>query len=292
MFVLLPTFDQATAGIITIYMTCSIPWLLGEILNPDNRWSNNKKRWIIYIIPTIVLFLASVSIFTRYIYVTPSAAPSGLRSLPLVIVVLIPFFLSVGFWENLSGIYFELLQKRNAVMSCISGLKLIITILSFLLIYGAFGGLRTLFPSGPSPTTLALLERDIRLFNTLPFGGDCSSGHPFLIATINILSSYVCYKSSYYTCRTALQWQSFSLPLVSSIILVPVFVGLYLEPDTFYTKCQNCSIISEDWDFNIEQGNNANQGLLIAFYVITIICFLLMTPYIWREGVKIELVEK
>ena len=286
-FVLLPTFDQTTAGIITIYMTCSIPWLLGEILNP--------KKYpirITYIIFTTVLFFLSYAIFIRYVDVASGSLVFNSRRLMLVIVILIPFFLSVGFWENSSGIHFEILQKRNIVMIWVSFSKLITTVLTFFVIYGAFGGFRTLTSTRPSTTRIGLLERDIIIFNSLPFGGDCSCGHPFAIAVISITTSYVCYKCSYYVCRTALQIQSFSFPLVLSIISVPVFVCLYLEPDTFYSKLQNCSIVSKDWDFNIEQGNTTHQDLLITFSVFTILCFFCMRCYIWREGVKIELVEK
>ena len=289
MFVLLPTFDQATAGFITTYMmTCSIPWLCGEILNPVNRLPDNTKRYSF----TILLFLANFGIFIGYVVVASESSDSNSQDLMIAMVIVIPLVLSVGFMENLSGIYFEILQKRNLVMILVSCSKFMTIVLTFIMIYGAFGGLRTLLHTGPSTTNIALLERDITLFNSLPFGGNCSYEHPIVIAVISIITSYVCYKFSYYACRTALQWQSFSIPLVLSTICVPIFVGFFFEPDTFYSKVQNCSIISNDWDFHIEQGNTANQRLLIAFIIITILCFLLMTPHIWREGVKIELVEK
>lgn len=122
----------------------------------------------------------------------------------LVITAFMTFLLSIGFWENLSGFHFERLNERPLLMMLLSLIKFIIMFVTFLLTFlvmGGIDGVSVLF-NGISNATITLLDKNILLVNTLPFGGKCSFLDPMMTGLTSLLLSYGCYKSSYYACRT------------------------------------------------------------------------------------------
>lgn len=108
----------------------------------------------------------------------------------------------------------------------------------------------------------------------------------------SLLLSYGCYKSSYYACRTYLQYQSFSMPLIINIFAVPLIVHFTFNSDIFYANIYDCSIISKEWDFSVDKGITTSEILIIVCGVLTFCQILLLTTYIWRSGLRIAKLEK
>lgn len=211
-----------------------------------------------------------------------------------LITAFITLLLSIGFWENLSGFHFERLDKRPLLMMLLSLIKFIIICATFLLTFLVMGGnegVSVLF-NGISNATITLLDQNIILVNTLPFSGDCFTLDPMMTGLTSLLLSYGCYKSSYYACRTYLQYQSFSMPLIINIFAVPLIVHYTFKCYIFDAKIHDCSIISKEWDLITDKGITTSKILIISCGVLTFCQVLHMTTYIWRSGLRIAKLEK
>ncbi|XP_062596477.1 chitin synthase chs-2-like [Saccostrea cucullata] len=130
-------------------------------------------------------------------------------------------------------------------------------------------------------STVTLLDKNIHLINTVNFREHCSTEHPFYLALVSLFASYFCFKASYQACRTYLQWPSFSIPLIINLVLVPILVGLYVKP----------SIIANDWDFYTD-GYTTGQWMIGMCGAFTFLSILMLTTYVWRNGMRIKKLEK
>lgn len=278
-------------------MTMSTPTLLNGIINPyfccPNKLCSNRMQitsrvisFGLYLFTFILLLIFVGEISTKGNGISPYNTT--------VITAFITFLLSIGFWENLSGFHFERFDKRPLLMMLLSLIKFIIMFVTLLLIFlviGGTDGVSVLF-NGISNATITLLDQNILLVNTLPFNGDCFTLDPMMIGLTSLLLSYGCYKSSYHACRTYLQYQSFSMPLIINISAVPLIVHFTFKWDIFYANIHDCSIISKEWDFIADKGITTIKVLIISCGVLTLCQVLHLTTYIWRSGLRIAKLEK
>lgn len=278
-------------------MTISTPTLLNGIINPyfccpqrvRPNWMQNMSR-----ISSFILYFLTFVLLLIFVYEISTKGNGVSSDNMLVITAFMTFLLSIGFWENLSGFHFERLNERPLLMMLLSLIKFIIMFVTFLLTFlvmGGIDGVSVLF-NGISNATITLLDKNILLVNTLPFGGKCSFLDPMMTGLTSLLLSYGCDKSSYYACRTYLQYQSFSIPLIINIFAVPLIVHFTFKSDIFYANIYDCSIISKEWDFIVNKGNTTSKVLIIVCGVLTFCQVLHLTTFIWRSGLRIAKLEK
>lgn len=295
-FVILPTYDQATASIIAVLMTTFTPLILNGLINPYFRFQkyfcHEAMRNLVRLI-FLVLLILILSLLVAFVIITHTYENTASYQNAIAVAVVI-LFLSIGSWENLSGFYIEKLNKRTQIMAVLSGFKLLTHCVSFITIVRVMGGIEELIVliNGLPSAKLTMFDKSILLVNNFPLGVDCFLYHPFLIAFISLAASYACYKFSYYACRTYLQIWGFALPLMLNIVLLPFIIWLTFKPDSLFSKFENCSIISNAWDFSVVQENSNSLKLIIACGCLTFICILLLTTYIWSHGHRIAKLEK
>lgn len=277
-------------------MTTFTPSILNGLINPYFRfqkyfcreWMRNMFRVI-----SLILLISIVCVLVAFVFITHTYENTASYKNAIAVSFFI-LFLSMGSWENLSGFYIGKLYKRTNIMACLSLFKLITHFISFIIIVVVMGGsegLRVLFNGLPS-AKLTMFDKSILLVNNFSLGVDCSLYHPFVIAVISLVSSYACYKFSYYACRTNLQIWGFALPLMLNILLLPFIIWHTFKPDSLLSIFENCSIISNAWDFSVVQENIISLRLIIICGCLTFVCILLLTTYIWRHGHRIAKLEK
>lgn len=278
-------------------MTMSTPTLLNGIINPYFCCPNNLCFNRMQITSRVISFGLYLFTFVLLLTFVGEISTKGNGVSPYntaVITAFITFLLSIGFWENLSGFHFERLDKRPLLMLLLSLIKFIIMCATFLLTFLVMGGnegVSVLF-NGISNATITLLDQNILLVNTLPFSSDCFTLDPMMTGLTSLLLSYGCYKSSYYACRTYLQYQSFSMPLIINIFAVPLFVHYAFKSYVFDVKVHDCSIISKEWDLIADKEITTSKILIISCGVLTFCQVLHLTTYIWRSGLRIAKLEK
>lgn len=278
-------------------MTMSTPTLLNGIINPYFCCPNNLCSNRMQITSRVISFGLYLFTFVLLLTFVGEISTKGNGVSPYntaVITAFITFLLSIGFWENLSGFHFERLDKRPLLMLLLSLIKFIIMCATFLLTFLVMGGnegVSVLF-NGISNATITLLDQNILLVNTLPFSSDCFTLDPMMTGLTSLLLSYGCYKSSYYACRTYLQYQSFSMPLIINIFAVPLFVHYAFKSYIFDAKVHDCSIISKEWDLIADKEITTSKILIISCGVLTFCQVLHLTTYIWRSGLRIAKLEK
>ncbi|XP_061173520.1 chitin synthase chs-2-like [Saccostrea echinata] len=295
-FLLLPTFDQASAGIIATNMTLLVPTVLNGYLNPYFRCHKKLKQkpWKIIGFKILMGFITSCSFVFLIAYASLLTEKNDVNSpLGIIILTIIIFSISsIGFWENVSGFNFERLRDRKIIMMGLSVSKVVtnfITLLVAFRVMSEHDGIEVLFGTRTN-ATVTFLDKNIRLVSTVNFREHCYTEHPFYVAIVSLFASYLCFKASYQACRTYLQWPSFSIPLILNLVLVPILLGFYLKPYAFATVGK-CSIISNDWDFNAN-GDVASQSMIVLCGVSTFFSVLLLTTYVWRNGMRIKKLEK
>lgn len=277
-------------------MTTFTPSILNGLINPYFRFQkyfcHEGMRNIFRFISLMLLF-SIVGLLVGFVIITHTYEnTASIHS--AIAVAIITLFLSMGSWENLSGFYIEKLNKRTRNMAILSFSKFGAHLVSFIIIVVVMGGregLRVLVNDLPS-AKLTMFDKSILLVNNFSLGVDCSLYHPFLIAVISLAASYACYKFSYYACRTYLQIWGFALPLMLNILLLPFIIWHTFKPDSLLSKFENCSIISNAWDFSVVQENIISLRLIITCGCLTFVCILLLTTYIWRHGHRIAKLEK
>ncbi|XP_062596475.1 chitin synthase chs-2-like [Saccostrea cucullata] len=354
-FLLLPTFDQASAGIIATNMTLLVPTILNGCVNPyfrcrkklfknaDKKESEKKnatkkgfekenatekesekettskkesekenankkesetdgnQRIKIKLLNNFFRFSMGFLTFCSFSclisYVSLLVDKNDVNSLGGIIALTIIniFFSSIGFWENVSGFNFERLRNhRRIIMMAFSACKIVTYFITFLVAFSVLGehdSIEVLFGIKTN-ATVTMLEKSIRLVSTASFRENCFTEHPFYVALVSLFASYFCFKASYQACRTYLQWPSFSIPLIINLVLVPILVGLYLKPNAFYTTIEKCSIISEDWDFNVDREDTTSKWMIGMCGALTFVSILMLTTYVWRNGMRIKKLEK
>lgn len=281
-------------------MTLLTPTLLNGFINPyffcPKKLDSSCMQMTLLRSISLGLYALTLGLLIFLLYLVSTKENEALPAKTLGITASMLLLLSVGFWENLSGFHIERLDKRTLLMILLSLIKLIImfvTLLFTFLVMGGFDGVSVLF-NGISNAKITLLDKNILLVNTLPFSGDCSFLQPMMTSLTSLLASYGCYKLSYYACRTYLQYQSFSLPLIMNLLAMPVAVYFIIDPDKCYANIYSCSIISKEWDFIVDKGNTSGETLIMILVcgVLTFCQVLLLTTYIWRSGLRIAKLEK
>lgn len=307
-FVLLPTFDQASASIISTNMTLLVPLFLNGLVNPYFRSHGEKffkdhEDCLICLWKFVVIVLAAtvlVFLFAYLILINVNVSEEGVHFNNMPFLYALTFILNIcmscGFWENVSGFLIETHRYRNLAFSALSVIKILIYFFTLLASVGVtthgrdVSGVGVLFGVGTN-ATIAMLEKSILLISTSSFRDDCSARHPFYVALVSLFASYLCFKACYQACRTYLQWQSFSIPLLLNLVLLPLMVGFFLEPNAFYSKIDNCEIISNDWDFIVDR--NIQSQIMMGFCGgFTLLSVSMLTTYIWRSGARIKKLER
>jgi hypothetical protein len=300
--VLLPTFDQASAAVMTTCMTLSIPLVFNGFVNPYFRlhkyyhksqfFKDHEDRLINMWRGIIaIMALAVVSFLIAYMALV-SKEEVNLPALYILTIICI-VCLSCGFGENVSGI---LIERHRYWSLAFTAFKIVVYFLSFVATVGTMShessvsGVRVLFGMETN-ATIAMIDKNILLISTSSFGRDCSVEHPFYVALVSLIASYLCFKACYQACRTYLQFQSFSIPLLLNLILIPVGAGFFLEPNSFYSNVGNCEIISKDWDF-IVVGNLLSEIMIGLCGGFTLLSVVLLTTYTWRSGMRIAKLER
>lgn len=295
--VLLPTYDQATASIIAVLMTLCTPSILNGLINPYFRFQKYfclESLHTFFRIAAVALLISILCLVVSFVVITHTYENTIVHKNTIAVPIIIIFLLSMGSWENLSGYHIEKMNKRKEKMVALSITKILTHFFSLITIVGIMGGfegLSALFNCLPS-AKLAMLDKSILLVNHFPLGVDCSLYHPFMIAIISLVTSYACYKFSYYACRTFLQIWAFVLPLMFNILLVPLSIWLTFKPDIFFAKFETCSIISNAWDFSVDQENTISKVLIISCGCLSFVSILLLTTYTCRTGHRIAKLEQ
>lgn len=275
-------------------MTIFTPLILNGLINPYFRFQKYFHYELMSRMFSCILFLTIFGLLVAFVTITHTNESTASHKNAIAVAVVIPLFLSMGSWENLSGFYIEKWNKRTQKMIILSLIKMITNFISLITIVGIMGGFEgicALFNGIPS-AKLTMLDKSILLVNDFSLGVDCSLYHPFVIAVISLVASYACYKFSYYACRTNLQIWGFALPLMLNILLLPFIIWGTFKPDSLLSKFENCSIISNAWDFSVVQENIISLRLIIICGCLTFVCILLLTTYIWRHGHRIAKLEK
>lgn len=277
-------------------MTLFTPSILNGLINPYFRFQKYFcYEWLhtLFRVVSLILLFCILCLVFAFVAITHTYENTTVHKNTIAVAIII-IFLSMGSWENLSGFYIEKMNQKTEKMAVLSFTKLFIHFLSLIIIVGIMGGhegLSVLFNCLPS-AKLTMLDKSILLVNNFPLGVDCSLYHPFMIAIISLVASYACYKSSYYACRTFLQIWAFVLPLMLNILLVPLFIWFTFKPDIFFAKFESCSIISNAWDFSVDQENIISQVLIILCGCLSFVSILLLTTYTCRTGHRIAKLEQ
>lgn len=278
-------------------MTLFTPTILNGLINPYFRFQKYFcYKWLHKFFRgfAVILLISILCFVVTFVVITHTYENTTAHKNTIAVAILIIFLLSIGSWENLSGYHIEKINNRKEKMAALSITKLLTHFCSLITIVGIMGGfegLSALFNCLPS-ANLAMLDKSILLVNHFPLGVDCSLYHPFMIAIISLVTSYACYKGSYYACRTFLQVWAFALPLIINILLVPLLIWLTFKPDTCFAKFETCSIISNAWDFSVDQENSISKVLIIFCGCLSFVSILLLTTYTCRTGHRIAKLEQ
>ncbi|CAG2208099.1 CHS1 [Mytilus edulis] len=259
-FVVLPAFDPATASVVYLVVglpLCLLDWLdtvrqsrcqnssseengvksKGK-LKKCTKFLKNTKMNCFYSSAGVMFCILSILFVIFYIGFDITVAIFSISML----------FIGIRYYQNftkhLSG-ETQLIDHNRMTVTCFSFLaKISVLIICLLVTVHAQQGLNALFGSGESNYRKPNID--------LELGNDetCANYVPFVVATINILSSLVFYKTAKTACAICCQIVVFGFAI---IFLVPVInlvalIKLMEIPQTL--KFQSCDIFFSQWRIN------------------------------------------
>ncbi|VDI43815.1 Hypothetical predicted protein [Mytilus galloprovincialis] len=259
-FVVLPAFDPATASVVYLVVglpLCLLDWLdtvcqsccqnssseqnrvkSDGKLKKCTKFLKNTKMNCIYSSAGVIFCILSIIFVIFYIGFDITVAIFSIAML----------FIGIRYYQNFTKHLpgeTQLIDHNRMTVTCFSFLaKIGVLIICLLVTVHAQQGLNTLFGSGESNYRKPNID--------LELGNDetCANHVPFVVATINILSSLVFYKTAKTACAICCQIVVFGFAI---IFLVPVInlvalIKLMEIPQTL--KFQSCDIFFSQWQIN------------------------------------------
>lgn len=208
-----------------------------------------------------------------------------------IIFAVSSILLSVKYWENFTGVankatnlpYLKLInQTRRTKMVLISYLWK--TIICFICVIGIHGIKAEKFAHGVRAIFNFESTKLQHKFSSLNLGSDdsCSTYVPYIIAIINICSSYTCAKAAKTACVVGCQRLCFSLPLMIVILAAPfAMAGLMYDPTIL--KFTDCDLLFSNLNLTI-LGEMSDIWPIVASGIMLFISVLCTTWYIWTTN--------
>lgn len=248
---------------------------------------HSSRASVVFPIFGLILQGSGIGVISKYIYME--------RSWLIVLLYLVSVLcVSVKYWENfmhmgnkgsrfLPRIKFEYQRGRTKV-TCIANLwKITLTFIVVIAIFAirttdSTAGFKSLFGNGSSMLRTVFGKRVL--------GDDltCQMKVPFLVAIVNILCDYLCYKAAKTSCVIYSQILCFSIPLyVLPIVTTLTLVGLMSSPDIL--KFGSCDLLFSEWCLTngIVQIEEKCMLLIIAF-VLLYVSIVLITRHVFLNG--------
>jgi len=243
---------------------------------------NTSRASVVFPILGLILQIAGIIVIGIYM---DSAWLGCLYAISVLCV-------SVKYWENflhmgnedstlLRRIKFEYQIGRTKV-TCIANLwKITLTFIVVITIFAirttdSTAGFKSLFDNGSSMLRTVFGERVL--------GDDltCQMKVPFIVAIVNILCEYLCYKAAKTSCVIYSQIPCFSLPVyVLPVVTTLTLVGLMSRPDIL--KFDSCDLLFSEWCLTngiVELGEKCM--LLVIAFVLLYISIGLITRHVWK----------
>ena len=243
---------------------------------------NTSRASVVFPILGLILQIAGIIVIGIYM---DSAWLGCLYAISVLCV-------SVKYWENflhmgnedstlLRRIKFEYQIGRTKV-TCIANLwKITLTFIVVITIFAirttdSTAGFKSLFDNGSSMLRTVFGERVL--------GDDltCQMKVPFIVAIVNILCEYLCYKAAKTSCVIYSQIPCFSLPVyVLPVVTTLTLVGLMSRPDIL--KFDSCDLLFSEWCLTngiVELGEKCM--LLVIAFVLLYISVGLITRHVWK----------
>lgn len=207
-----------------------------------------------------------------------------------IVFVVSTITLSVKYWENFSGVsdtscnmkYIKWIHqtRRTKTMLLTNIFKTIISFVSIIVIYGTQGNsfievVKSIFSFNDT--------KQIHDFGSLDFDSAdiCYTYEPYVIAIINICSSYACAKAAKTACVIGCQIVCFSIPLLVVPLVTP-FALTMLFYDTSVLSFANCGLIFSD--LNLKSLEFSGVWQIVTSGIMFYVSFLIITWYIWRTN--------
>lgn len=256
-----------------------------ESLTAKDLCKNSSRASAVFSMFGLLLQGAGIVVIFIYIYM------EGAWKFGLLYAVSV-LFVSVRYWENFMHmgneksrffprIKFEYQRGRTKV-TCIANLwKIILTFIAVIAIFAirandSTAGFKSLFDNGSSMLRTVFGERVL--------GDDltCQMKVPFIVAIVNILCEYFCYKAAKTSCVIYSQIPCFSFPVfVLPFVSTLTLVGLMSRPDIL--KFDSCDLLFSEWCLTngiVELGEQCM--LLIIAFVLLYVSIGLITRHVWK----------
>ncbi|XP_052079733.1 chitin synthase chs-1-like isoform X3 [Mytilus californianus] len=292
-YIVLPTFNAPAASI--VYMSKLVLLPLIELVStctrngPDNGERKGDTCRYFVTVFGVLLQIGGIALICVYM----SWNNLNVDNTVLVIIFVVSaIFISLTYWENfvkssadksnwLSHLKWIYQTRRTKILCIVSFWKIIISFITILVLYAiqaenALDGIKAIFNSDESR-----LKYD--------FGGHflgktdiCKAYIPYVVAAVNICSSYICAKAAKTACVTGCQILCFSIPLILTPVLTPFALqGLVSYPDILDFK--DCDMFFSRW--NLESMENISDSWpLVAGGLLLYISILFISSYIWTTN--------
>lgn len=286
-FLVLPAMDPISASV--CYLSIQTIPLTIRLYDKLRNMRNNKGRKVYVSLMRIVT--GNITYLVGCILISIYLSKEGWVSAAFIISSIMS---SVRYWENfvqigneksgncLSKLKYELHVARTKNTFIANIFKILSTLVVVIAIFTIKAkdstlGIKALF--GDCVTTIESLGE------TILFGESdkCVNNVPFLVATVNICCSYICYKSAKIICAINCQIIGFSIPLILVPIVSTITIsGILTNPSIL----QFGSYDLLDPNFKLQDvnavGNNARY-IVIAF-VFLMVSLLATTFHVWKSN--------
>lgn len=315
-FIVLPSFDPASASVVCLATAfCpSVFYMLDKVVRRCYSFKGYESLTKIRCVQLVLSFAGLALQFSGYVLIILYIKIIWIKALFGLSAVCV----SVKYWENYISMaptqeedkknmkkeknknenenkkeneYFppykfkSTFHKQRTKVTCLVNLwKIIFTFAAVNFIFLARSnnpkdGIQSLFNIGN-----ALLKS---IYGEQQFGDNvtCRPNVPFVVAVINIICDYICYKAAKTSCAIFCQRFGFGPPIIVLPLLSCVaFISLMHKPDII--KIESCDLFFSDWCI---KGNysllSSCRDLVIAFIVL-IFSILLITRHVWYVNGK------
>ncbi|CAC5377819.1 CHS1 [Mytilus coruscus] len=292
-YIVLPTFNAPAASIVYLSKLVLLPLI--ELVStctrngPDNGERKGDTCRYFVTVFGVLLQIGGIALICVYI----SWNNLNVDNTVLVIIFVVSaIFISLKYWENfvkssadkrnwLSHLKWIYQTRRTKILCIVSFWKIIISFITILVLYAiqaenAIDGVKAIFNLD-----------DTRL--KYDFGSHflgkpdiCKAYIPYVVAVVNICSSYICAKAAKTACVTGSQILCFSIPLILAPLLTPFALqGLVSYPDILDFK--DCDMFFSRWDIESME-NISDSWPLVVGGLLLYISILFVTSYIWTTN--------
>ncbi|XP_071150256.1 chitin synthase chs-2-like [Mytilus edulis] len=289
-FVVLPSFDPASASV--VYMSVAVIPAAIDLIDTASASPNKGKESKIFIrksklaflfFPLVGLIFQLVGIILVGTYIEQN------RLIGMYVVGSI--LVSIKYWENfisLEGNRFASMreikrkhQEGRTKISCLTSMwKICLTFLAVISIFTAAAKnansmdvLKTMFGNGQSD--LELTNRTIQIGNNQY----CYDYVPYVVALINIIADYLCYKAVKSICvincqRLGVMFLLFVLPVATVFALI----GLMFNPELL--KFTSCDVFFSNWCIQTLDGLEDKFYMMIGAFIMFYLSLILICKHV------------